>query len=116
MKPPENEQGRPRAPIQSGPNSSSTATSQPQETPTDSSVRLGRGSHRRDAVTCRVSLLVPAGRRTLWHYLARCPVCRAPHMGRSATLDGVTQVRKLPCGHLVAVVVARVYGGTASAA
>ena len=64
---------------------------------------------RREAVTCRVSLLVPDELRTFYHYLARCPLCGRPHIGRSRELDGVTRTRRLPCGHWVTVVVARVY-------
>jgi len=109
MKQPENEQGRPGAPIQGGPDNSDTAADQPQESPTKASVRRGRGSWRRDAVTCRVSLLVPAGRRAWWHYLAACPVCGAPHLGRSPELAGVTGTRRLPCGHWIAIMIARTY-------
>jgi hypothetical protein len=74
-----------------------------------SSVRMRGGSRRRDPVTCRVSLLAPAGRRTHWHYLACCPLCGAPHLGRSPELTGVTGSRQLPCGHWVTVAVARTY-------
>jgi hypothetical protein len=75
-----------------------------------------RGPKRRDAVTCRVSLLMPAGRRTRWWYLATCPVCRAPHLGAARDLVGVTGIRRLPCGHYVVVTIARTYGRTGSGA
>ena len=68
------------------------------------------------AVTCRVSLLVPADCRTRWWYLATCPVCHAPHLGRAKELTDVTGKRKLPCKHLVDIVVARTYGRTDSGA
>jgi hypothetical protein len=68
------------------------------------------GGQRRTAVTCRVSLLIPSGRRTRWWYLATCPVCGAPHLGRARELADVTGARRLPCGHWVTIVVARTYG------
>jgi hypothetical protein len=71
-----------------------------------------RGARRRDAVTCRVSLLAPGGRRRLWHYLARCPVCGSPHLGRVRELADVTRTRRLPCAHWIVVVIARTYTGT----
>lgn len=74
------------------------------------------GAKRRDAVTSRALLLVPSQRRTWWWFVARCPVCGLPHLGRSATLDQVTTVRKLPCRHWVEVIVARTYGAPARAA
>ncbi len=74
-------------------------------------VRQRRPAGQRPA-TCRVSLLVPSGRRTRWWYLATCPVCLRPHLGRSRDLPGVTGTRRLPCGHWVAIVVARTYGRT----
>jgi hypothetical protein len=67
------------------------------------------GDSRKDAITTRVSLLVPDEFRRWWHYLARCPVCGRPHVGRSRELDGATGIRKLPCRHWVDVVVARSY-------
>ena len=70
------------------------------------------GARRRDAVTCRVSLLAPGGRRRWWHYLARCPVCGSPHLGRGRELADVTGTRRLPCQHWVLVVVARTYGSS----
>jgi hypothetical protein len=67
------------------------------------------GGKRREAITCRVSLLVPDEQRTLWHYVARCPVCGRPHLGRRRELADVTGVRRLPCRHWVTIVVARTY-------
>jgi hypothetical protein len=67
------------------------------------------------APTARASVLVPAERRTWWHYLVRCVSCGAPHLGRARELAGVTRRRRLPCGHSVVVVVARVYGQTSGA-
>jgi hypothetical protein len=57
-----------------------------------------------------VSLLLPGGRRTRYWYLATCPVCRSPHLGRDAQLADVTRTRKLPCGHTVEIAIARTYG------
>lgn len=72
--------------------------------------RHSRGGSRRDPATARVSLLTPTKRRTRWWYLATCPVCRSPHLGRGRDLADVTGTRRLPCGHWVAIVVARTYG------
>jgi hypothetical protein len=77
--------------------------------------RRQRAASRRDAMTCRVSLLVPSGRRTRWWYLATCPVCHSPHLGRSRELAGVTGTRRLPCGHFVVITIARTYGPGAGA-
>lgn len=71
--------------------------------------RRRRAARRREAVTCRVSLLFPDEQRTLWHYLARCPVCGRPHLGRARDLSAVTVTRRLPCRHWVTIVVARTY-------
>jgi hypothetical protein len=76
--------------------------------------RRRRAARRRDALTCRVSLLAPDDHRTWWHYLARCPACGAPHLGRSRELTKVTGTRRLPCRHWVEIVVARTYSGTAA--
>jgi hypothetical protein len=43
-------------------------------------------------------------------------VCLLPHLGRARQLADVTGERKLPCKHLVNVVVARTYGSTGSGA
>ena len=69
-----------------------------------------RAARRREAMTARVSLLVPDEQRTRWHYLVRCPACGRPHLGRSRELTGVTGTRRLPCRHWVIIVVARSYG------
>jgi hypothetical protein len=92
--------------------------------PTDSaSVRRGavkgrrrRAARRREALTCRVSLLEPSQHRRWWHYLCRRPACGSPHLGRSRDLAGVTGMRRLPCGHWVTIVVARTYGQMRSGA
>ena len=76
--------------------------------------RRQRSAKRREATTCRVSLLLPSAHRALYHYLARCPVCAAPHMGRARELADVTVTRQLPCGHWVAIVIARTYGREAA--
>jgi len=57
-----------------------------------------------------VSLLLPARHRTRPWYLARCPECGEPHLGRARDLADVTRDRRLPCGHRVQIVIARVYG------
>jgi hypothetical protein len=75
-----------------------------------------RAASRRYAVTRRVSLLTPSGRRTCWWYLATCPVWRAPHLGRGRELADVTSTRRLLCGHCVTIAVARTYGRTDSGA
>jgi len=72
-----------------------------------------RAHSRQGAPTCRVSLLIPHGRRTYWWYVARCPVCGQPHLGRARDLKSVTVTRRLPCGHRVAIVIARIYGEVA---
>jgi hypothetical protein len=79
---------------------------------TPSAVKGGRrASNRREAaVTCRVSLLVPSGRRTWWWFLGRCPLCGTPFLGRARQLEGVTRERHGQCGHRLVVVVARTYG------
>lgn len=59
------------------------------------------------APTCRVSLLSPHGRRTFWWYVACCPVCGRPHLGRARDLKSVTVTRRLPCKHRVAIVIAQ---------
>ena len=74
--------------------------------------RCRRAARRREAITCRVSLLLPNEHRVMWHYLTRCPACGDAHVGRSRSLAGVTVTRRLPCGHWVTVVVARTYGRT----
>ena len=78
--------------------------------------RRQRAAKRREAITCRVSLLIPDDQRRWWHYLARCPVCGRPHLGRSRELTDVTGIRRLPCRHWVTIVVARTYGQTGSGA
>ncbi len=70
---------------------------------------ITRGKPPRNADTCRVSLLKPDSLRTYWHYLARCPKCGRPHLGRARDLERVTGTRRLPCGHWIVVVVARTY-------
>lgn len=64
---------------------------------------------RQATVTCRVSLLVPFGRRTWWWFLGRCPLCGMPFLGRARQLEGVTRKRRGQCGHQLIVVVARTY-------
>jgi hypothetical protein len=63
-----------------------------------------------------VSLLVSAGRRKCWWYLATCRICGAPHLGRARQLEDVTGPRRLPCGHRVTIMVARTYGQRQGAA
>ena len=60
------------------------------------------------AGTAYVSLLVPSLGRTMWWALARCPACGRPAC-RAKTLPGVTGRRRLGCGHVVDVIVARSY-------
>jgi hypothetical protein len=69
-----------------------------------------RAASRRDAPICRVSLLTPRGRRTFWWYIALCPACGQPHLGRARDLKSVTVTRRLPCRHWVAIVIAQTDG------
>jgi hypothetical protein len=39
-------------------------------------------------------------------------VCLLPHLGRTRKLADVTGTRRLPCGHLITVTIARTYGRT----
>jgi len=78
--------------------------------------RIAAGRRPETALTCRVSLLAPGYRRRWWHYLCRCPVCGAPHLGRARDLADVTGERRLPCKHWVVIVVARTYGRAEAAA
>jgi hypothetical protein len=66
-------------------------------------------------VTARVTLIVPGYRRLRWTYVATCPVCLVPHIGKARTLDGVTGTRRLPCRHWVVVVIARTLASTGAA-
>jgi hypothetical protein len=78
--------------------------------------RRRRAARQREAITCRVSLLLPSEHRKLWHYLCRCPACGSLHLGRAREPADVTGTRRLPCGHWIVVVVARTYGRTDSGA
>src|SRR5438045_3165417 len=75
--------------------------------------RQRRAARRREAMICKVSLLIPDERRTYYHYLARCPACGQPHLGQSRDLPGVTVTRRLPCKQWITIMVARSYGATA---
>jgi hypothetical protein len=86
------------------------------EKPGNRQAVLRRGMNRRDPATARVTLIVPGYRRIRWIYLATCPVCLEPHICKAKELATVTRVRKLPCGHYVAVVVARTLGTYGAAA
>jgi len=113
--PPDNVKGRPPVPSrEGGPNAANSVTI------TAANVTPGKGrrraARRREAITCRVSLLLPCAHRKMWHYLCRCPQCGSPHLGRARELAGVTGTRRLPCGHWIVVVVARTYGRTDSGA
>jgi hypothetical protein len=119
MSPPRNENGDPRAAGPGNRHQVAAATAKQQGAPTrivSPGGKKRRAARRREAMTARVSLLVPDEQRTWWHYLARCPVCGRPHLGRSRELAGVTSTRKLPCGHWVVIVVARSYGQTSPGA
>jgi hypothetical protein len=95
----------------------SSAITAPRITRRSAKARRQRAATRREAaLTCRVSLLAPGGRRTRWWYLATCPACGAPHLGRARELADVTGTRRLPCRHWVVIVVARTYGHTSSGA
>jgi len=79
--------------------------------PSTGAARRGRRGRRpSDAPPTFVSLLWPAARRRMWWYLATCPVCGSPHLGRERELAQVARVRSLPCGHRVKIVIARTYG------
>ena len=82
---------------------------------TTSPVRVSAGATRRKARPAYVSLWAPAGRRRLWVYAYRCGECETYQFGRRRTLSDVTEIRKGGCGHLIEVMVARIYGsGTAT--
>jgi hypothetical protein len=71
------------------------------------SAMVRQGESSRTAVTVRVTLLPPSGRRSMFWALGRCPLCGLPHLSRSRDLESVTRTRQLPCGHWVTVVIAR---------
>ena len=100
------------APAQERPSESDTTATAKRQRTSSLSVRRRppAGQRRRDAVTARVTLIVPGYRRLRWTYLATCPVCLAPHIGKAKELAAVTRVRKMPCGHYVSIVVARTLG------
>ena len=62
------------------------------------------------------SVFAPDGRRRLWHFTYPCRVCGAHNFGRSHSLADVTGLRRATCGHLVSVMIARVYGQADGAA
>jgi hypothetical protein len=111
-----NERGPGAITPQGHPEASPTATAGSPARILSQGGRRRRAARRREAITCRVSLLLPSEHRKLWHYLCRCPVCQAPHLCRARELAAVTGTRKLPCGHWIVVVVARTYGRTDSGA
>ncbi len=105
--------------LETGPNQNVTATaSQATSITAGADNRLATARQRRRSaaaeppLTARVSLLVPSGRRRCWWYLATCPHCRNPHLGRARELADVTGPRRLPCGHRVTIAIARTYGRT----
>jgi hypothetical protein len=71
----------------------------------DSGSSITRGS----AVPAYASALVPELTRTCWHALVRCPVCGFAHMCRAREIENLTGNRRLPCGHRVALMIARTY-------
>ncbi len=73
--------------------------------------RISPPGSRRKPRPAYVSLWAPAGRRRLWVYAYRCGECDTYQFGRRRSLADVTEVRKGGCGHLIEVVIARVYGG-----
>lgn len=83
---------------------------------TTSLVRIPASVPRRKARPAYVSLWAPAGRRRLWVYAYKCAECGTYQFGRRRTLADVTEVRKGGCGHLIEVIVARVYGRTETGA
>ena len=62
------------------------------------------------------SVFAPGGRRRSWWYTYPCRTCGTHHFGRAKELGGVTGVRRAGCGHLVLVMIARVYGRAGSEA
>lgn len=61
------------------------------------------------------SAFLPNGRRRLVHYTYSCRTCHSYHFGRAKTLDEVTGVRRAGCGHLVSVMIARIYSSPGAA-
>jgi hypothetical protein len=115
--PPDNVKGRPPVASQeSGPDAASATITAASVTRSAVNGRRRGAARRREATTCRVSLLLPCVHRKMWHYLCCCPVCGSPHLGRARVLAGVTGTRRLPYGHWIVVVVARTYGRTDSGA
>jgi hypothetical protein len=71
---------------------------------------------RRRPVSTFVSLYAPSGRRRWWWYSYRCARCSTYQLGRARDLAGVTGQRRAGCGHMVEIVVARIYGSPEAAA
>lgn len=75
-----------------------------------STIKVTRARSRSRPPLAPASVFTPRGRRRLWHYTYPCRACHTYHFGRAKALDEVTGVRRAGCGHLVSVMIARVYG------
>ena len=71
---------------------------------------------RRASRAVRASVYAPHPGRSWWWLAYICPHCGAGHLGRARTEAEVPGPRRSRCGHLVVVVVARVYGQPESGA
>lgn len=98
MKPPKNAESRPWAGTGSHANATSPAP------------KITQAGPRSGAVSSYVSLYAPTERRRCWWYAYRCGHCNEYQLGRARDLDRVTGVRRARCGHLIEIVIARIYG------
>jgi hypothetical protein len=77
---------------------------------TSAPARISARKPRRPVHPAYVSLWAPAGRRRLWVYSYKCAECGTYQFGRRRDLASVTEIRRSGCGHLIEVIIARVYG------
>ena len=69
------------------------------------------GSDQMKARPAYVSLWAPAGRRRQWMYSYRCGKCGVYQFGRRGDLASVAEIRRAGCGHLIRVIISKIYGG-----
>ncbi|MFD1547701.1 hypothetical protein [Nonomuraea guangzhouensis] len=51
----------------------------------------------------------PAGRRTMWTLVFRCPLCHCHHIGRAESIEAARGKRRAGCGRIVRIRIRRVY-------